>query len=89
MIYLDDFLPIVDGICSDDNTYGSYKSLSKAEIACSLNEMCIGIVDEGCDNNGTYRLCTSGFISPIYTQNPSCIHKKNEHPRKYLYRVLI
>ena len=70
--YLDDFLPSVPGSCSDDNTFGSYKVLAKAEIACAFDQTCIGILDQDCDSMGDYRLCKQGFVNP----SDSCIHQK-------------
>ena len=71
-ISLDDFLPSVAGGCSDANTFGSYKRLPMAEIECNLDQTCIGILDEGCDDIGDYRLCRYSFLNP----SDSCIHKK-------------
>ena len=36
---------------------------------------CIGIVDEGCDNVGPYRLCKKGFFSP----SSSCIYENKAY----------
>ena len=74
-IHIDDFLPSVVGGCNEDNTDGSYESFSLAEIACALDKACVGVLDEGCDNDGTYRLCKIGFMYP----SDSCIHKKKEY----------
>ena len=79
-MYLDDFLPRIFGICSDANTFGSYDPFSKAEIACSSETTCIGIVDKSCDNQGPYRLCKTGY-SFVYPSD-SCIHKKREYSGK-------
>ena len=44
-------------------------------IACASQQECIGVMDEGCDSSGTYRLCKKGFINP----SGSCIHEKKQY----------
>lgn len=49
--------------------------MTLAEIACSSDTTCIGILDEGCDNAGNYRLCKNAFTSPT----SSCIYQKKAY----------
>ena len=70
--FLDEFLQTKFVECSNANTFGAYELLEQAEIGCSSNITCIGILDEGCDNVGPYRLCKKGFMISTL----SCISKK-------------
>ena len=51
-----------------------------AEINCTSDKTCIGIIDEGCDEDGPYRLCKKGFVHP----SESCILKKKKYSGTYL-----
>ena len=72
---LEDFLPVVRGECSEENRFGSYNILTLAEIGCSSDVTCIGILDEGCDKVGPYTLCKDGYFSP----STSCIYQKKAY----------
>ena len=74
-MYVDDFLPSISGVCSEAHTFGSYKVLGSAQIACASESTCIGVMDEACDNVGAFRLCKKGFISP----SESCVYQKKKY----------
>ena len=58
-----------------------YNHMIFAEIGCSSNADCIGILDEGCTGQGPFRLCKKGFISP----SSSCIYKNRAYSGTCLY----
>ena len=79
--FLDDFVQSKFVECSEANTFGTYEDLFFAEIGCSSDIACIGILDKGCDEVAPYRLCKKGFSSPSF----SCIYKKKAYTGAYKY----
>ena len=59
-----------------------------AELACSSDDECIGILDDDCDDGGSFRLCRKGFISPSSNIIQSCIYKKKTYTGALLYTFL-
>ena len=51
---------IPDWACAD--YYGSFVDLEKAKLACTLDDDCIYLVDEGCDQLGPFRICSKQLI---------------------------
>ena len=84
---LDDFLPNITGQCSDANTFEEYESFMLAEMRCSSNVECIGILDDKCDNAGSYRLCKRGFMYKYTTlsHGATCLFQKKAYTREFLY----
>ena len=64
--------------CSDDK-YGSYTTIEAAQNACTRDNNCQGVYDEGCDAlaglDGIF-LCPKN--APYRTSGSSCIYQKVE-----------
>ena len=75
MYVSDNFLQKRFGECGEENSMGTYDSFALAEIGCSSNMECIGIMDGKCDNDGTFHLCRKGFLA----QSASCISQKKNY----------
>ena len=58
--------------------YGKYGTLLGAKLACSSDENCTGVYDNGCNNAGDFSLCPNPFSAE--TSKSSCLYlKKGNH----------
>ena len=62
-------------------TYGSFSSLTTAEVACTSDSNCQGVADTRCDNSGTFELCPKqsslqSFSVIFHSGVGSCVYKK-------------
>ena len=84
--FSDEFLQGEIGECSAANTFGTFNLSTLAEVECSSNMGCIGVLDEGCDKVGPYRLCKKGFMAQsTQKEKPNCIFQKKEHTGTFAY----
>ena len=84
---LDDFVQHKFVGCSEDNIIGAeYDSMIFAEIGCSSNVECIGILDARCMTDlGPFRLCKNGSISP----SSACLHQKKQYSGTCIHIIII
>ena len=85
-ICLDDYILKVNSSCSEVNTYEKFVLPSDAEDACNSDNECIGIYDENCDQEGSYRLCKKGFMTLLI--DPSCLYKKKKYYGRQQVKIL-
>ena len=57
---------------------GRYMDFKAATIACSLDYDCLSIVDQGCDGDGPFQICSKLRIDGWQNIPNTCIHS----PRK-------
>ena len=53
-------------------SYNTYDTLKKAELACNLNDTCVGVVDIGCNGN-EFIACGKHFLT--HELLSGCIYK--------------
>ena len=74
-----DFTKISDQQCIEEGSAQGiwwYQTLDEALSACSKNTSCVGIYDDGCDNENNFAICIEG-ISP-FKDSHGCVYKKSE-----------
>ena len=69
------YVQITDRYCSP--RYGSYSSVSGAKSVCISDPNCQGVNDNGCDNSGSFELCSQA--TNLYTSSFStCLYMKGK-----------
>ena len=61
--------------CTTEDRYGDYNSIEDAILECKSDSNCKSIYDRGCDETGTFKLC-SWNAREIRSSKGNCIYAR-------------